>query len=192
MSLFTNATEVRINNKVVQSIKTENATIYEKPVDNTIIYENLSEQSNNGGWNVISTNINLPNSFEITVDLYTEGLREEAEQRLYLCPTRAYTENQQPSFAVWVGFNREDALEWGTREYDRSNWHRKYQEDMLNKYHSFKIKVIDTHTEFYANDTLLGTDSNMLDESETGFILCTVNWATGNTFKWKNLRIRRI
>ena len=194
MSLFTNAEKVEINGKEVQSIKTENATIYEKPVDNTIIYENITENTHTGGtWNTITNNItNLPSKFELSVELYTDGVKQDEEQRLYLCPTSTFNGNGQPSEAVFVGFNRPTYAEYGYREHNITSFSLgDIWGNYPNVWIKFKIIKEGTICKYYINDTLVDTKGYVLP-SDTSYTLCTANWFTGSTFKYRNLKIKEL
>lgn len=127
----------------------------------------------------------------MTIDLYTSGVVTNAEQRLFLCPSSTYTDNSQPSQGIWVGFNSQNKAEYGYRN-NGSNWFTYSVSDMNNKYHPFKVIRNGNSWSYYINDTLMGskTYSNMTNYNE--FSIIWVNWNIGQSFKFKNLKIKEL
>lgn len=157
-----------------------------------MLYANVDEHTNNHTFETIASWIkNLPENFELSVDLFSSGLVEQQEQRLYLCASSTYTGNGQPNQAVWVGFNRAYAAEYGVRN-NNSDWHRVSISNAHTQYHTFKIIRQSSIYKYYINGTLMGTLNYSNLSNYDDFTLCWVNWASSYTFKFKNLKLKAL
>lgn len=152
----------------------------------------LEEHSNTGSWSSVETNIGtLPSQFELTAELYTTGVSQGAEQRLFLCPSSTWNGSSQPSQGIWIGFNRPNNVEYGYRN-NGSNWFIYQIANMNNNYHTFKVVRNNSSYSFYIDNTLMATKSYGNMSNYSSFTLCWINWASGTTFKFKNFKLKAV
>ena len=107
MSLFTNAEKVEINGKEVQSIKTNNATIYEKTDTSTKTKLTEEKHPTDYSWRVQLTTINgtpIPNQTIGVYYYYTDdmtGITELVLRTTYTTDENGYTEYHKPHCEKW-------------------------------------------------------------------------------------------
>ena len=155
-----------------------------------LFYVNVDEHTNNG-WETIASGIkNLPENFELSVDLFSSGVVQNSEQRLFLCASSTYSSGQ-PGQAVYVGFNRPNNVEYGFRN-GSTDWHINPINNAHTQYHTFKIIRQGSIYKFYVDEQLMGTLNYSNLSNYDDFTLCWINWATNYKFKFKNLKIKAL
>ena len=157
-----------------------------------MLYANVDEHTNNHTFETITSGIkNLPENFELSVDLFSSGLVQDSEQRLYLCASSTYNGASQPAQAVYVGFNRPNNVEYGLRN-NSTGWYIKTIWNAHNQYHTFKIIRQGSTYRYYVDDSLMGTLNYSNLSNYDDFTLCWINWASNYTFNFKNLKLKAL
>ena len=173
------------------SIKVECRSLEKTYVIYDLFYANLTEHTNDG-WGTIDSGIpNLPSSFEMTVDLYTTGVVQNNEQRLYLCPSSTFNGGSQPTQGIYVGFNRPNNVEYGYRN-GSTSWSIYQISNMDNNWNTFKVVRNGNSYSYYINGTLMDTKTYANMSNYNSFTFCWMNWASSYTFKFKNLKIKTL